>query len=179
MLAVAVAGSGTAPQARADQTDPRLGALFTHLKAASDPLSAREIEADIWQIWVSSDDGAVSALMQQGDLAMNQGDLRRAYDKFQQIVAIAPKFAEGWNRRATVEYLLGDYKDSLSDIEKTLGLEPRHFGALSGRGLVYMAMGEEELALKSFEAALKVYPLMPGPNFNAEELRKRLHRRDI
>jgi tetratricopeptide (TPR) repeat protein len=179
MLAAAVAATGRAPDARADQTDPRLEALFTHLKAASHPLAAREIEIDIWHIWADSDDGAVRALMQQGLLAMDQGDLRRALDKFDQIVHIAPNFAEGWNRRATVNYLLGNYTKSLSDIEKTLMLEPRHFGALSGRGLVYMALGKEELALDSFEAALKVYPLMPGASRNAKELRKRLHRRDI
>ena len=95
------------------------------------------------------------------------------------IVAIAPGFAEGWNKRATVHYLLGNYDKSLTDIAETLALEPRHFGALSGRGLVYMALEEEELALDSFEAALEVYPLAHGARHNADALRDRLGRRDI
>ena len=179
LLVAALPATAPVPHARADQTDPRLEALFTHLKAAPDPLAARGIEIDIWHIWANSEDQAVRTLMIQGVSAMDRGDLRRALGKFEQIVVIAPEFAEGWNRRATVHYLLGNYVESLHDIEKTLALEPRHFGALSGRGLVYMALKEDELALESFEAALEIYPLMTGANHNVDVLRRRLERRDI
>jgi len=163
----------------ADQRDPRLEVLFDQLKQAPAVEAARLVEASIWMIWGQSDDGAVRILLDQGVAAMGRNDLRGALGKFEQIVAIAPDFAEGWNKRATVYYLLGNYQKSLDDIAKTLELEPRHFGALSGRGLVYSQMGEENLALDSFEAALDVYPLAPGALQNAEALRQRLGRHDI
>ena len=133
----------------------------------------------IWQIWIEFDDRAVELLMEDGMAAMARRDYRGALGKFDQIVHIAPDFAEGWNKRATVHYLIGNYGESLSDIEKTLALEPRHFGALSGRGLVYIELEEEVLALESFEAALKVHPLLPGARHNAAALRKRLENREI
>ena len=168
-----------ASSATGDQTDSRLEELFAQLKTIGDPGTARALEITIWQIWIESDDQAVELLMEDGMAAMSRRDYQRALGKFDQIVRIAPEFAEGWNKRATVHYLVGNYGESLSDIEKTLALEPRHFGALSGRGLVYVALEEEELALESFEAALEVHPLLPGARFNAAALRKRLEDREI
>ncbi len=165
--------------ARADQSDSRLTALFDQLKRAPDPDAARLVESTIWNIWVEVEDNAANLLLSDGIAAMARGDLRTALRKFDQIVAIAPGFAEGWNKRATVHYFLGNFDESLADIDKTLALEPRHFGALSGRGLVYLQLEEEELALDSFEAALDVYPLALGANQNAKILRGRLGRRDI
>ena len=158
----------------ADQRDPRLEILFDRLKAAPDVQIAEVVAANIWSIWGQVGDRAVSMLLSDGVAAMGRRDLRTALDKFDQIVLIAPEFAEGWNKRATVNYLVGNYRESLADIDKTLALEPRHFGALSGRGLVYLELEEEKLALESFEAALEVYPLMPGASQNAEILRKRI-----
>ncbi|MFQ5774259.1 MAG: tetratricopeptide repeat protein [Kiloniellaceae bacterium] len=173
-LALAPAGLG-----RADQNDPRLDELFARLKAASDPQAARDIEMNIWHIWIVSDDEVVGTLMAQGMAAMARRDYRAALGKFDQMVTIAPDFAEGWNKRATVHYLLGNYERSLHDIDRTLALEPRHFGALSGRGLVYVALKKDELALESFEAALEIHPLLPGAGYNAEALRRRLGNREI
>ncbi len=179
----AVSGLGPAiivvGPARADQSDPRLEVLFEQLKLAPDIPSARLVEAAIWSIWGEVEDRAARILLEQGVSAMGRGDARAALTKFDQIVAIVPGFAEGWNKRATVYYLLGQFDQSLADIDKTLALEPRHFGALSGRGLVYLALEDEEQALDSFESALEVYPLAPGANHNAEALRKSLGRRDI
>lgn len=165
--------------AGADQRDPRLAILFDQLKLAPDPQVAGVVAHTIWSIWGQADDGAVQILLQDGISAMARQDLRGALGKFNQIIAIAPAFAEGWNKRATVYYLMGSYKESLADIEQTLALEPRHFGALSGRGLVYMELEDENQALDAFEAALEVYPLMPGAARNAEILRSRLGRKDI
>ena len=173
-------GSGlAATAARADQSDARLRVLFDQLKQAPDRGAARVVEAAIWNIWGQVEDRATGILLGQGTAAMGRGDLRAALGKFDQIVAIAPAFAEGWNKRATVHYLLGNFEKSLTDIDETLALEPRHFGALSGRGLVYMQLDEEDLALDSFEAALDVYPLATGARQNAKILRGRLGRRDI
>jgi tetratricopeptide (TPR) repeat protein len=163
----------------ADQNDPRLEALFAQLKAAPDAQAAQAFEEAIWGIWTRSDDTVIGLLMQQGLDAMARRDLRVALGKFDQIVKIVPGFAEGWNKRATVHYLLGNHAASLSDIAETLKLEPRHFGALSGRGLVLLQLDEPTGALESFESALEVYPKMIGASRNAEFLRRELKKNEI
>ena len=163
----------------ADQNDSRLDALFERLREASGPAEAQVLEGQIWQIWLQSDDGAVEGLMRDGIEAMNRGDYRHALTKFDQMVLIAPDFAEGWNKRATVHYLLGNYPESLADIAKTLKLEPRHFGALAGRGLVYIELQDERRALKAFEDALEIDPMMTSAQINAERLRKIIRDREI
>ena len=173
LLAAAASTTG------ADQTDSRLGALFAELQQAEGYPQAQPAESEIWRIWIEHPDRAVTLLMRKGMEAMGRGDRRGALEDFDQIVKIAPGFAEGWNKRATVHYMLGNHVASLADIEKTLELEPRHFGALSGRGLVYSALEEPELALESFEAALAVHPQMPGARLNAEAIRKMLKAREI
>jgi tetratricopeptide (TPR) repeat protein len=165
--------------AAADQNDPRLGDLFALLKAAPDPHVAQDVELSIWGIWVESDDDVIRLLMNQGLAAMARRDMRAALGKFDQIVKISPDFAEGWNKRATVHYLLGNYTASLHDIDETLALEPHHFGALSGRGLVFLELKERELALESFEAALEIHPQLPGANHNAQALRRQLEKNEI
>lgn len=164
---------------RADQRDPRLDALFADLQAAQTTAVAAPIEREIWNLWIESDDGAVTLLMRDGVAAMARQDYRTAEGKFDQIVAIAPAYAEGWNKRATVRYLRGDYQGSLADIDETLAREPRHFGALSGRGLVYIELDEPERALEAFEAALAIHPFLPGAAHNAMLLRRLLDSRDI
>ena len=114
-----------------------------------------------------------------GIAAINGGDYRRSLFYFDRMVRAAPDFAEAWNKRATVHYLMGNFDASVADIRRTLALEPRHFGALSGRGLVFIEMDEEELALDSFDAALAIHPNLPGAGNNAKFLRKRLEDREI
>lgn len=177
-LFAVILGLGAAV-AVADQDDPRLDQLFADLLAAPNYTAALPAEGAIWRIWIEHRDQAVTQLMRKGVAAMNRGDHRGALEDFDQIVKIAPGFAEGWNKRATVHYLLGNHEDSLADIAETLKREPRHFGALSGRGLVYAALDEPELALESFEEALVVHPKMPGPRLNAEAIRRMLEQRDI
>jgi len=162
----------------ADQTDSRLDGLFQRLQEAPGPEEAQLVEGLIWQIWVQSDDGAVRGLMNDGVAAMSRGDHRHALGKFDQMVVIAPDFAEGWNKRATVHYLLGNYAQSLADIAKTVALEPRHFGALAGRGLVYVQLEDERRALKAFEEALAIHPNLTSAAINAEQLRKILQDRE-
>lgn len=174
LLALLVAGPVTA-----DQNDSRLPGLFKNLLSAVNPEAAQVIEVQIWHIWFQHGDNAVVLLMEQGEAAMGRQDYESALRSFNQVIQIAPEFAEGWNRRATLYYLMRRYDDSLADIDKTLALEPRHFGALAGRGLVYSAMEELDLALDAFEAALAVNPHMVGPRINAEAIRKNLGDRDI
>ena len=174
VLALSLAGP-----AAADQTDQRLDALFGELVTTRDGSRAEDIEQTIWAIWREHGDGAVVALMEQGYRAMAARDARAAGRAFDQVVKLAPDFAEGWNARATLNYLIGSYPASLADIERTLALEPRHFGALSGQGLVYAALEEWDRSLASFEAALEVNPHMDGARANASALREEIGDKDI
>lgn len=158
--------------ASADQNDPQLDGLFQQLHDAPNVADARRIERRIWIVWTRHDDAAVNGLMRTGVGQMERRDYGAALDTFQAMVDLAPEFAEAWNKRATVHWLLGHYQESLSDIERTLSLEPRHFGALSGRGLVYIGLEEWDLALAAFQDALEVYPQMVGPRVNSEAIRK-------
>ena len=165
---------GLALPAAADQDDPRLDRLFEQLYHAPDPLAAQAVEHAIWEIWLTSEDDVANALMGEGVAAMQRRDYPTALRSFDRLTEVAPDFAEGWNKRATVYYLIGAYEDSLDDIIRTLDLEPRHFGALSGRGLILQDLGRSEEALTAFESALDLHPQMPGARINAETLRKLL-----
>ncbi len=167
-----------ARQSLADQSDARLNDLFAQLKV-SEGIEAISAEQQIWAIWLETPDEKVKPLLEAGIDRMNSGNNPEALKTFDRIVEIAPDFAEGWNKRATLHYLLGNFDASLADIEKTLALEPRHFGALSGRGLVYAKLEDLEKALVAFEAALEVHPNMAGAKTNALMIRKVLKGREI
>lgn len=157
--------------ARSDQNDPRLDALFADLADAGNARSAATLEARIWSIWLEPPAGqSVAEAMDRGLRAMALGQGFDAMRAFDEVVEQAPDYAEGWNKRATVRYALGDLAGSLADIRRTLDLEPRHFGALSGLGLVRLAQDKPAEALAAFEAALKIHPHLDGLE-NIRELR--------
>lgn len=155
----------------ADQTDEELPELFERLAAAENTVDAAPFEERIWKIWVEHDDPEVSRFMTVGIASMKRGALQVAYNAFDQVVGMAPDFAEGWNKRATVNYMLGRYGASMRDIERTLALEPRHFGALSGMGLIFEAVGNPKAAADAWEKALAVHPNIPGARRQVEKLR--------
>ncbi len=163
-----------APVVLADQNDPRLDGLFQELQSTPDPELAYTLERRIWILWLRSGNDEIDRLMALGISAVGQGDYADALDHFDHIVEQTPEFAEGWNKRATVYYLLGEYAASMRDVQRTLELEPRHFGALSGMGLIFMATGNEQAALQAFEEVLKVHPLSPGTRTRIEQLRRQL-----
>ncbi len=163
----------------ANQKDPRLDGLFERLQEAQTASDAHDIEQTIWRIWTNSGNMEIDTLMAEGIVAMAREKFDRARNVFDEITRRAPEFAEGWNKRATLNYLTGNFKASVADVEKTLTLEPRHFGALSGLGLISLAIGEEERALEAFEAALSIHPRMTGANIHIRELREKLHGRAI
>ena len=168
-----------AASAEADQRDPRLPGLFDQLKSAASLEAAQPIEAEIWTIWTESDNDDVNLLMGIAVNALAREDYPTALELLDKMVEAAPDFAEGWNKRATVLYLMGEIERSHADVEKVLELEPRHFGALSGLGLLYIAQGEEEKALDAFRRALAVNPTMPGPQQWVDELRTRVEGQPI
>jgi Flp pilus assembly protein TadD len=158
----------------AAQKDPRLDPLFERLKDASSPNEARGIEAQIWQIWTKADDSATDSLMRLALEAMQRNDMKGAFVLFDAITTQNPNFAEGWNKRATVLFSLGAYDEAIAACNKTLELEPRHFGALSGLGLIRMQKNQDTEALKAFEDAFKLSPHLPGVKSNIETLRKKI-----
>ncbi|MEC8115995.1 MAG: tetratricopeptide repeat protein [Pseudomonadota bacterium] len=168
MLAVASPAFG-------DQNDPRLDPLFSALRQAEDVTKARRVEAGIWRIWSQyGDDPIIDRMMRHGARLMAAEQMKRAAEVFDQVVTRAPAFAEGWNRRATLRFLTGDFDGSVADIRQVLNLEPRHFGALSGLGLIYMALERPQGALKAFERALQINPHMTSARRHAARLRAQL-----
>jgi tetratricopeptide (TPR) repeat protein len=163
----------TAP-AIADQNDPRLNDLFARLQKTDNRLEAETLENLIWGIWYSSEDAEVNRLMDQGERAMQRQDMRTAIGAFTKIIEIAPDFAEGWNRRATALFMIGEYEASRADVAETLAREPRHFGALSGLGLINQAEDRGEEAIQAWEKALEVNPNMPSVQQNIEEMKAKL-----
>lgn len=158
----------------ADQRDARLDDLFAKLQKPSENIPSQFVEAQIWGIWLQNESDTVNLLMQQGIAAMSNGDHATAYDAFSSITDLAPDFSEGWNKRATVLYLQGQYHQSAADCVRVLDLEPRHFGALSGLGLIFTALEEPEKALDAFERVLEVYPTNRYAKAQAKALRKQL-----
>jgi tetratricopeptide (TPR) repeat protein len=177
LLAVLMAswmiGAGTTA-GLADQVDSRLDGLFDRLESTADGNEASRIEQEIWQIWMESEDRQVQTWMRQGLAAMSVRRLDLALERFDRMVEHAPGFAEGWNKRATVHYLLNDFSASVYDIQRTLGLEPRHFGALSGLGMIYDALAEPAAAIRSYEAALALNPHLQQTRRRIDELHREL-----
>jgi tetratricopeptide (TPR) repeat protein len=171
VLLLAMLALAPAPLAAA-QDDARLDALFATLKTTQSDEEAAAAERQIWQIWTENKNPEIERLMRHGIAAMNEDDADAALDAFDAVVKYDKGFAEGWNKRATVEFALGDYPASIADIEHTLALEPRHFGALSGLGQIYLAMDRKDLALKAFRAALDINPHLTGLRDTVEELEK-------
>ena len=149
----------------AQEKNSKLDKLFTQLKNAKDLTSAQVIENEIWEIWslhpLDNRRGfRLTELLIQGTRLMNMGELSKAYEVFTKIITVESDWAEAWNKRATVLYLMKQYESSLADIEITLVLEPRHFGALSGQALNYIELNLYEKAIKSYKAAQRIYPII-------------------
>ena len=141
--------------------DIRLNQLFDQLKKSNDVSKSLEIEIKIWDIWSTHPTQEKLTLsLAKGSNLMSKGKLLPAYNIFSTIVESEPSWAEGWNKRATVLYLMGRYRDSLKDIDEVLKRESRHFGALSGQGLVQVKLENYEKAIKSYQAAQQIYPSM-------------------
>jgi tetratricopeptide (TPR) repeat protein len=137
-----------------------LNDLFLSLRKAKTEKAAADIANDIRQEWTHSGSATVDLLMQWADAAVARKDLPAALDFLDQIIVLKPKFAEGWNHRATIHYMMNNYSKSMVDIQKTLELEPRHFGALAGMGVIFLDLKRNEQALRAYERVLEVYPLL-------------------
>lgn len=135
----------------------RLDALFAELAAADETRAAR-IESDIWREWSHSGSPAFDLLLERGHKAMEQGDYEAAIEHLTALTDHAPDFAEGWNALATAYFQHGDLGPSIADIQRTLALNPRHFGALSGFGIILEELDRPDEALAVYRAALAIHP---------------------
>ena len=163
--------------AESKDRDLRLNQLFEQLKKSNNNSVAFEIENKIWKIWSihpSNDRRGyrLTELLDQGSLLIDRRELNKAYEIFSQIIFVDPNWSEALNKRATVLYLMNQYQSSLDDINKTLVLEPRHFGALSGQALNYIELKQYEKAIESYKAAQKIYPAMDAAKKMIPQLQK-------
>ena len=152
----------------------RLDALFAELQVAATVAEGKTIERRIWLEWTRSGDPEIDRLMNAALLAMDIRAFSAAIAVLDKIVTQKPDFAEGWNKRATVYYYANDYGRSLADIERTLALEPRHFGALAGLGMIMQDTGDIPRAIKAFEQAVAVNPTLINLRQAIEQLNARI-----
>jgi len=168
-LTVALAGP-----AFARQDHPKLEALFEILQTTDDAKEALGASHLIWNLWSRSESPTTDLMFKKGARALSQGQLNTALTRFTAVVELDPKFAEGWNKRATVLYMMGDYEGSISDVYRTLELEPRHFGALSGLGMIYVALDKPKKAISAFRRALAANPHLRGTREHIKFLKKKV-----
>ncbi len=158
----------------ADQNDVRLDAMFNRLHELTDLREAQQIETAIWQVWGESGSATADLLLARGERAMAIRNLDVALDAFSALITLEPDFAEGWNKRATVFFMMGDLDASIADIERTLELAPRHFGALSGLGQIYVIMDRPKDAMNAYRRALAANPYLRGIRSTIEALQDQI-----
>jgi tetratricopeptide (TPR) repeat protein len=195
-LAVTPSFAQSAPEAKPSSPDwvtppsdlprqdrgPRTPSLDTHfeaLKIAPDAESAKAIETRIWGVWIVSGSDTCNLLMGRAKVAADEKDYDLAIKLLDAVVELKPNYVEGWNRRATVYYLMNDYGHSLADIREVLAREPRHFGALAGLGLILQELGDDAHALEAYRRALAINPHLEHVGETVKTLREKVEGRDI
>jgi tetratricopeptide (TPR) repeat protein len=156
-----------------------LDTLFQALKIAPDEESAKAIEDRIWAIWTISDSDTCNLLMSRVKAATDNKKYDLAIKLLDAIIAIKPDYVEAWNRRATIYYLIDDIPHSLADIREVLAREPRHFGALSGLGLILQDIGDDKDALEAYRKALAIDPHLENIPDVVKTLTEKVEGRDI
>jgi tetratricopeptide (TPR) repeat protein len=168
-------------QSRTAHGEPRynLDTLFSALKIAPDDSSAKAIEDRIWAIWIASGSDTCNLLMGRVKAATDGKDLDLAIKLLNAVIALKPDYAEAWNRRATVYYLKQDYGHAIADIAEVLKREPRHFGALSGLGMILQDIGDDKHALEAYRKALDIDPRLDNLSDTVKTLSEKVEGRAI
>ena len=156
-----------------------LDTLFAALKIAPDEASSQAIEQRIWAVWMISGSDTCNLLMSRVKQATDAKDYDLALKLLDAVVEIKPDYVEGWNQRATIYYLKDDYAHAIADIGQVLAREPRHFGALSGLGVILQEIGDDKDALKAYRDALKIDPHLENIPDVVKELSVKVEGRDI
>ena len=146
------------PKAQRGDRTRNLDFLFGALKAAPDSDTAKQVEARIWALWVASGSDTANLLMSRVKTATDANDLDLALGLLDALVKLKPDYVEAWNRRATIHYMRKEFGQSMQDIRQVLSREPRHFGAMSGLGMILQEFGEDKQALEVFRKALEIHP---------------------
>lgn len=144
----------------AEKRAARLDELFSELKRETNAMKASRIASQIQTQWQNSGSASIDLMMGWASKAMEDKKYSVALDFLDQVIVMKPDYAEGWNRRATLNYVTNDYGRAMADIQKTLSLEPRHFGAMAGMAAILKETGRKEAALGAFEQVLNIYPMM-------------------
>ena len=166
-------------QVYADERKKQLDKLFKELKINNTTLTF-EVEQKIWKIWSTHPDkNELTLMLSKGSNLVKNNQLSEAVNVFTKVIELDPYWAEAWNKRATVLYLLGEYKRSQNDIDKVLELVERHFGALAGQGLVNIQLKNYEKAIMSYQKAKEIYPTMKSPKIMIKEIEKLIKRQSI
>ena len=143
---------------KADQNDPRLEKLFNQLLKTDNEIDIKNITLNIWDIWHETNDPKINADFFKGIGLMNNGNLEQSIIYFSKSIKNNPNFAEAWNKRATVYFMMGLYEKSMLDIKVTLKLEPRHFGAMDGMVLIFLKQGKFDKAIEIYDEIIKIFP---------------------
>ena len=163
----------------ANTINEQLNKLFDDLKISSES-SSFLIEQKIWKLWSTHpNDEKLTTLLAEGSTAVNNNQLTEAINIFTTVIELDPNWAEAWNKRATVFYLVGQFQKSQDDIDKVLNLEKRHFGALAGQGLVNIQLKNYDKAIMSYEKAQKIYPTMKSPKIMIKEIKELIKQQSI
>ncbi len=174
-----VAPPSDLPRPERGERTYNLDTLFDALKIAPDAESAKAIEDRIWALWMVSGSDTCNLLMGRVKAATDDKEYDLAVKLLDAIIALKPDYTEAWNRRATVHYLEKDYGDALADIREVLAREPRHFGALSGLGLILQEIGDDKHALEAYRRALAIDPHLEHVGDVIKTLREKVEGRDI
>jgi len=177
----AFAADGTTPpaaeeteEATVEATQSRLDKLFAELKRERNERAAERISGRISTEWFKSGSATIDLMMQWAQTAADKKEFDVALDFLDQVVTLSPTFPEGWNRRATVHFMMNNYAKSMADIDRTLKLEPRHFGALSGMAQILKNTGRKQLALDAYLRVLDIYPMMRSAQTEVANLSEEL-----
>ena len=152
-----------------------LDTLFVELEKAPSLAEAQRVERIIWAKWHWHKIPRLSQKLRLGTTYLQEKNFKKALYIFNNIIKEAPAFSEAYNKRATTYFLMKKYEKSLMDIKATLTLEPRHFGALSGMGLIFMNRGDFQRALLAFTAVLKIYPFSISAAANMKIIERELN----
>lgn len=155
-----------------ERAPPTLDELFARLAGSGSSPAGKAVEAEILTRFNQSGSDTADLLLSWAAQSIEAKKFPRALDILDQIIVLQPRFAEAWNKRATVNFLLDDYAASLSDIRQALALEPRHFGALSGLGMMLQAMNRKQQAIEVYERALAIDPQLQRVKEALEALQK-------
>ena len=169
--------SGTELPLLSEEREERLNQLFAVLKDAKNEQLSKKAVQEIEAIWSKSGSDTIDLLVEWAGEAANNKEYGKALDFLDNVVRLKPDFAEGWNKRATVHFLNKDYGPSIADVERTLELEPRHFGALAGLGIMLLDYNEDARALEFMRRALELNPSLEHIKKRIETLRKKVEGR--